>query len=182
VPLPYVNSHLCQQAKLRESVLRPPVRSPVPAPALHSQQEPLYVIVFGYPVERYELTLQFFRSLGDSTEAEEVGEIVNAFRIGYRNPGEAMRAVRKNGEILAGSWMIGAKWAVRVVYFFKFELLEANRGCFYVGSRRGRADTRRLCYAQWRPWPACTFGVFGGYTRRVDGHGRRATVNSACRA
>jgi hypothetical protein len=24
-----------------------------------------------------------------------------------------MRAVRKNGEVLGGSWMVGAKWAVR---------------------------------------------------------------------
>jgi hypothetical protein len=39
-------------------------------------------------------------------------QITNCFRIGYRDFGEAMRAVKRNGEILGGSYMVGAKWAV----------------------------------------------------------------------
>jgi hypothetical protein len=39
-------------------------------------------------------------------------QITNCFRIGYRDFGEGMRAVKRNGEILAGSYMVGAKWAV----------------------------------------------------------------------
>ncbi|KAJ6564943.1 hypothetical protein DFH09DRAFT_1247519 [Mycena vulgaris] len=50
----------------------------------------LYIIVFAYPSDKY--------SIG------------NCFKIGYRDPADAMRAVRKNGEILGGSWMVGVKW------------------------------------------------------------------------
>ena len=57
--------------------------------------------------------MEYFKSLGDATDVEHNSEILNCFRIGYRDPGDAMRAVRKNGEVLGGSWMVGAKWAVR---------------------------------------------------------------------
>ncbi|KAG2367951.1 hypothetical protein BDR07DRAFT_1392091 [Suillus spraguei] len=70
-----------------------------------------YIIVFGYPPDKYSLTVEYFRSLGASTEPEPNAEIVNAFRIGFRDPGEAMRAVRRNGEVLGGTWMVGVKWA-----------------------------------------------------------------------
>ncbi|KAG1726046.1 uncharacterized protein EDB91DRAFT_63176 [Suillus paluster] len=70
-----------------------------------------YIIVFGYPPDKYSLTVEYFRSLGASTEPEPNSEIVNAFRIGFRDPGEAMRAVRRNGEVLGGTWMVGVKWA-----------------------------------------------------------------------
>lgn len=83
-----------------------------PAPR-SSSSAPLYVIVFGYPADKYSVTVEYFKSLGGTTEADPNTEIVNCFRIGYHDPGEAMRAVRKNGEILGGSWMVGAKWAVR---------------------------------------------------------------------
>lgn len=73
--------------------------------------QPTYIIVFGYPPDRYSLTVEYFRSLGASTEPEPNTEIVNAFRIGFRDPGEAMRAVRRNGEVLGGTWMVGVKWA-----------------------------------------------------------------------
>lgn len=63
------------------------------------------------------MTVEYFKSFGDATEPDQNIEIVNCFRIGYRDPGDAMRAVRKNGEILGGSWMIGAKWAVCIVSF-----------------------------------------------------------------
>lgn len=73
--------------------------------------QPTYIIVFGYPPDKYSLTVEYFRSLGASTEPEPSTEIVNAFRIGFRDPGEAMRAVRRNGEVLGGTWMVGVKWA-----------------------------------------------------------------------
>ncbi|KAI0629232.1 hypothetical protein C8Q77DRAFT_1066163 [Trametes polyzona] len=80
-----------------------------PTPQVNTQ--PLYVVVFGYPPDKYSVTVEYFRSLGHTTEPEQSSEIVNAFRIGYLNPAEAVRAVRKNGEIVGGSWMVGAKWA-----------------------------------------------------------------------
>ncbi|KAF8449141.1 hypothetical protein L210DRAFT_3389326 [Boletus edulis BED1] len=73
-----------------------------------------YVIVFGYPPDKYSVTVEYFKSLGAVTEAEPNTEIVNCFRIGFREPGEASRVVRRNGEVLAGSWMVGVKWAVPV--------------------------------------------------------------------
>jgi len=85
--------------------------TPKPSVAQTSQSQPLYVIVFGYPPDKYTLTAEYFHSLGETTEPEHSTEISNAFRIGFFNPAEAMRAVRKNGEVLGGEWMIGAKWA-----------------------------------------------------------------------
>ncbi|KAH0836565.1 hypothetical protein J3R83DRAFT_8265 [Lanmaoa asiatica] len=70
-----------------------------------------YVIVFGYPPDKYSVTVEYFKSLGAATEPEPNTEIVNCFRIGFRDPGEAARVVRRNGEVLGGSWMIGIKWA-----------------------------------------------------------------------
>ena len=73
----------------------------------------LYVIVFGYPADKYSVTIEYFQSLGSSTDPDFNTEILNCFRLGYHDPADAMRAVRKNGEILGGSWMVGVKWAVR---------------------------------------------------------------------
>jgi hypothetical protein len=70
-----------------------------------------YVIVFGYPPDKYSVTIEYFKSLGAATEPEPNTEIVNCFRIGFRDPGEAARVVRRNGEVLGGTWMIGVKWA-----------------------------------------------------------------------
>jgi nuclear pore complex protein Nup53 len=70
------------------------------------------VIVFGYPPDRYSTTVSYFSSLGACTSPDPSTELSNCFRIGYPSVAEAMRAVRKNGEILGGSWMIGVKWAV----------------------------------------------------------------------
>ncbi|KAI0352358.1 hypothetical protein OH77DRAFT_1409493 [Trametes cingulata] len=85
--------------------------TPKPAPSPQSNAQPLYVVVFGYPPDKYSVTVEYFRSLGQTTEPEQSSEIVNAFRIGYLNPAEAIRAVRKNGDVVGGSWMVGAKWA-----------------------------------------------------------------------
>ncbi|KAF7298667.1 hypothetical protein MIND_00813900 [Mycena indigotica] len=76
-----------------------------------SQSPSLYIIVFGYPADKYSLTVEYFKSLGDASDADPHAEIINCFKIGYRDPADAMRAVRKNGEVLGGSWMVGAKWA-----------------------------------------------------------------------
>ncbi|CCL99696.1 uncharacterized protein FIBRA_01717 [Fibroporia radiculosa] len=74
-------------------------------------QQPLYVVVFGYPPDKYSVAVEYFRSIGETTEAEQNTEISNCFRLGYLNPAEAMRAVRKNGDVLSGSWMVGVKFA-----------------------------------------------------------------------
>ncbi|KAJ7069310.1 hypothetical protein C8F01DRAFT_1112250 [Mycena amicta] len=91
---------------------------PKPPPVSSTSANPstiptLYIIVFGYPADKYSLTVEYFKSLGDTgtSEADPHSEIVNCFKIGYRDPADAMRAVRKNGEVLGGSWMVGAKWA-----------------------------------------------------------------------
>jgi len=70
-----------------------------------------FVVVFGYPADKFSFTAEYFKSLGEATEPEKHLEVTNCFRIGYVDIGDAMRAVRKNGEVMAGSWMIGAKWA-----------------------------------------------------------------------
>jgi len=70
-----------------------------------------YVIVFGYPPDKYSVTAEYFKSIGDTTDPDPNTQITNCFRIGYRDFGEGMRAVKRNGEILSGSYMVGAKWA-----------------------------------------------------------------------
>ncbi|KAJ7181122.1 hypothetical protein C8R46DRAFT_1211395 [Mycena filopes] len=83
-----------------------------PRPPPVSQTSPmLYIIVFGYPSDKYSVTVEYFKSLGDASDPDPHAEIMNCFKIGYRDPADAMRAVRKNGEVLGGSWMVGAKWA-----------------------------------------------------------------------
>ncbi|KAL0954171.1 hypothetical protein HGRIS_005303 [Hohenbuehelia grisea] len=82
------------------------------APSAPQQSQHVYIIVFGYPPDKYTQTVDFFKSLGNSTEADLNLEVANCFKIGYKDLGDAMRAVRKNGDILGGSWMIGVKWAV----------------------------------------------------------------------
>ncbi|KAI0763788.1 hypothetical protein BD413DRAFT_201647 [Trametes elegans] len=88
----------------------PTTPKPAASPA-QTNTQPLYVVVFGYPPDKYSVTVEYFRSLGETTEPEQSTELVNAFRIGYLHPAEAVRAVRKNGDIVGGSWMVGAKWA-----------------------------------------------------------------------
>ena len=87
--------------------------TPKQAATPQQNTQPIYIVVFGYPPDKYSVTVEYFRSLGETTEAEQSSELMNCFRIGYLHPAEALRAVRKNGEILSGSYMVGAKWAVR---------------------------------------------------------------------
>ncbi|KAI1796592.1 hypothetical protein LXA43DRAFT_986220 [Ganoderma leucocontextum] len=102
-----------EQSQIRSSLFRPshPATPKAAAPAPQQNTQPLYIVVFGYPPDKYSVTVEYFRSLGETTEAEQSSEVMNCFRIGYLNPAEAIRAVRKNGEILGGFWMVGAKWA-----------------------------------------------------------------------
>ncbi|KAJ7778603.1 hypothetical protein DFH07DRAFT_795293 [Mycena maculata] len=88
---------------------RPAPSSPAPP------QTPLhYIIVFGYPPDKYTITTSYFASLASTASAsppEPHPDITNAFRIGYSEAADALRAVRKSGEVLEGSWMVGVKWA-----------------------------------------------------------------------
>ncbi len=78
--------------------------------------EPIYVVVFGYPPDKYSVAVEYFKQIGDTTDPEPNTEIMNCFRIGYKQPTDAMWAVRKNGEIINGSWMVGVRWAVCNVF------------------------------------------------------------------
>lgn len=95
-----------------------------PAAGIPSNQ-PIYVVVFGYPSDKFSATAEYFQGIGDSTEADPNTDISNCFRIGYSNPADAMRAVRKNGEILSGQWMVGAKWAVSITLSFGSQLFDS---------------------------------------------------------
>ncbi|KAH9975832.1 hypothetical protein BGW80DRAFT_65766 [Lactifluus volemus] len=77
----------------------------------HTTAEPLYVIVFGYPPDKYSVAVEYFKQLGETTDPDPNTEISNCFRIGFKNPVNAVWAVRKNGEVVSGSWMVGVKWA-----------------------------------------------------------------------
>ena len=113
-----------ETSQSRASLFRsshPTTPKPTPPPPQQNVQ-PLYIVVFGYPPDKYSVTVEYFRSLGETTEAEQSSELLNCFRIGYLHPPEAIRAIRKNGEILGGSWMVGAKWAVRFSPATRFPL------------------------------------------------------------
>ncbi|KAI0065643.1 hypothetical protein BV25DRAFT_1715241 [Artomyces pyxidatus] len=86
-------------------------RPPQPPPSAQATAEPLYVVVFGYPPDKYSVAVEYIKQFGDTTDAEPNTEIVNCFKIGFKRPADAMWAVRKNGEVVSGSWMLGIKWA-----------------------------------------------------------------------
>ena len=113
-----ITHHESQPSAIDNSTFpRRPQHSQPHTPSQSQQsQSPLYtIIVFGYPPDKYSVTVEYFRSFGgEATDPDPNLEITNCFRIGYRDPGDALRAVRKNGEVLGGSWMIGVKWAVCV--------------------------------------------------------------------
>ncbi|KAI9508185.1 hypothetical protein F5148DRAFT_1357234 [Russula earlei] len=85
--------------------------SQAPQVAPHQAPEHLYVIIFGYPPDKYSVAVEYFKQLGETTDPDPNTEISNCFRLGFKNPVEAMWAVRKNGEIVGGSWMVGVRWA-----------------------------------------------------------------------
>lgn len=100
-----------QPSSIPDSLTFSPSRAPRIEPAPSSS--PVYVIIFGYPLDKYSVTVEYFKSFGPSADPEPNTEIVNCFRIGYRDASDAMRAVKRNGEVLKGTYMIGVKWAVR---------------------------------------------------------------------
>jgi hypothetical protein len=66
-----------------------------------SPHQPFYIIAFGYPPDKYSLTAEYFRSFsGESTEPDPNLEITNCFKMGHKDIGDALRTVRKNGEVL----------------------------------------------------------------------------------
>lgn len=69
------------------------------------------VIVFGFPKDKLQAAAKLFSSLGDSQEPQPGPEGANWFKIAYKHEWEAARAVRKNGELINGQWMVGVKWA-----------------------------------------------------------------------
>ncbi|KAI0313279.1 hypothetical protein OF83DRAFT_1142171 [Amylostereum chailletii] len=93
------------ESSLFTSTTRPSYSTP------QTTSDTIYVVVFGYPPDKYSVAVEYFKQLGDATEPDPNVDVANCFRIGYRQPADAVRAVRKNGEIIGGSWMVGAKWA-----------------------------------------------------------------------
>lgn len=129
--IPSSSSRLAYSSLLASSTLASSHRSQSqqqkqqqPAPT----NDPAYIIVYGYPTDKYSVTLEFFLSLSSeysqsantgslgTTKPEPVYDVSNAFKVGYVHHGDAVRALRKNGEVLrggggGGGWMIGVKWA-----------------------------------------------------------------------
>jgi nuclear pore complex protein Nup53 len=98
----------------------------------HQAAEHLHVIVFGYPPDKYSVAVEYFKQLGETTDPDPNMEITNCFKIGFKNPVEAVWAVRKNGEIVGGSWMVGVKWAVWTLSHPSDE--NGAEPCFFTGS------------------------------------------------
>lgn len=99
--------------------------------------------MYGYPSDKYSVTVEYFKSLAapeTTTDADPHTEIVNCFRMGYRDPADALRAVRKSGEILGGSWMVGVKWAVGL--FIEISVLLPCLSCNIKGRSTSRIPTR----------------------------------------
>jgi nuclear pore complex protein Nup53 len=65
----------------------------------------------------FQPILQYFSQLGDILGSEVDSSGGNWVTIVYRQEWEAARAVRKNGDVLGGIWMVGVKWAVRAPHF-----------------------------------------------------------------
>jgi hypothetical protein len=123
------------------------------------------VIVFGYPPDKYSVTVEYFKSLGAATEPEPNTEIVNCFRIGFRDPGEAARVVRRNGEVLGGTWMVGVKWAVCRSSFLLLGCFDPNCLFFFLGL--GGGGRPRIVTACIR---VCNFDAVSRHTVVCNGH------------
>ncbi|KAI6112780.1 hypothetical protein F5141DRAFT_1109440 [Pisolithus sp. B1] len=108
-----------------------PSTSRTPRPETTPSSAPVYVVVFGYPPDKYSVTVEYFKSLGATTDPEPNTEVVNCFRIGYKDAAEAMRALRRNGEVFAGTYMIGVKWADPVL---AADLVSSSRQPEYAAS------------------------------------------------
>ncbi|GAA99653.1 uncharacterized protein L969DRAFT_102984 [Mixia osmundae IAM 14324] len=69
------------------------------------------VHVFGFTVASLDAVLDHFGSIGDMELVESCPEGGNWITLAYKEAWAAARAVRRNGEIIGGLIMIGAKWA-----------------------------------------------------------------------
>lgn len=150
-----------------------------PSPPTTAHQ-PLYVIVFGYPSSRFSATAVHFQSLAESgtTEPEASADVENAFKIGYRQPWEAARAWKKNGETISsdgGRWMVGVKWAVSLEQ--NNTKLEVSIDDPCAGSAIGGADI-----GLWRETLLFVFSCTdAGCTAYLSGHGcfTRSSLSAA---
>ncbi|KAJ6614104.1 hypothetical protein B0H10DRAFT_2046086 [Mycena sp. CBHHK59/15] len=88
-----------------------PATPPPSTPATASGQAQHYIIIFGYPPDKYSAAVAYFAALGGATPVAPHLEVSNCFRMGFASPADAARAVRKSGEVLEGSWMVGVRWA-----------------------------------------------------------------------
>ena len=72
--------------------------------------------------------MKLFNSLGDCQPPTPGPEGANWFKIAYKHEWEAARAVRKNGELINGAWMVGVKWAVSLSsrHFLQFKLIHED--------------------------------------------------------
>ncbi|KAI6112789.1 hypothetical protein F5141DRAFT_1109512 [Pisolithus sp. B1] len=59
---------------------------------------PVYVVIFGYPPYKYSVTVM-------TSNPEPNTEAINCFRIRYKDATEAMRAIRRNREAFASTYM-----------------------------------------------------------------------------
>ncbi|KZW00042.1 hypothetical protein EXIGLDRAFT_831111 [Exidia glandulosa HHB12029] len=82
-------------------------RSPPPSQQ-QQQQTTYYVVVFGFPPEEYAQTANLFAASGETTAPQPcTHEGGNWFKIGFRSQYDFNRALRRNGELINGTYMIG---------------------------------------------------------------------------
>ncbi|KAG8923679.1 hypothetical protein FRC03_010579 [Tulasnella sp. 419] len=85
----------------------------VDPPSTSANQGPGFTVtIFGFPSSQQRAVANQFTSMGDGATADFPGsEECNWVNVTYMNEWEAVRALRKNGEVLSGTIMIGVKWA-----------------------------------------------------------------------
>lgn len=75
-----------------------------------------YLKVFGYPPDRYDTIALMFQNLGDTTEPEP-SETGLWFTIGFRQPLEAERALRRNGNLMEDAYLLGVARIVGILSY-----------------------------------------------------------------
>jgi len=80
--------------------------------SIQRQPEVTFVLVFGFPPEQYSSVASTFAS-ADASPPERASDTTNWFKIGYRSTWDAQRALRRNGEVVDGLFMIGVVAVVR---------------------------------------------------------------------
>ncbi|KAJ7103810.1 hypothetical protein C8R44DRAFT_988006 [Mycena epipterygia] len=104
------------------------------------------LLIFGYPPDKYTLTLSFFAALAPLAPgappalAPEVAG--NCFLLWYKEVGDAVRAVRKSGVVLgggggeggggSGGWMVGVRWAVSLFSVLRFFVSSSLPPCLCI--------------------------------------------------